>query len=261
MRLDGNVAVVTGGNGGIGEAIALKCAEEGASVVIVGRNEEKNARVLAKLEALEAQGTRHTALRADLTAETEVEALMGRIYEAYGRIDTLVNNAGIFGNTTEVPQFTKPFDEILEAEWDTIMTTNVKAPFFCCKHVARYMKEQRAGSIINVSSSTAWMGAPMFLHYGTAKGALIAMTKGLAVSLAPYNIRVNTICPGQVFTDSSLSFGFSAEATGDRIKDRQLLQTVTQPEDMAGIAVYLASEESRIVTGQAFGINGGSFLH
>jgi len=258
MRLEGNVTIVTGGNGGIGEAIALKCAEEGAQVIIVGRNKEKNAKVLAKLQAL---GPNNMACTADLLNEAEVEALMETIHGKYGRIDTLVNNAGIFGNTKDVPQFIKPFDAITESEWDVIMAANVKAPFFCCKQVAKYMREQKSGSIVNVSSTVAWLGAPMFLHYGASKGALVSMTKGLAISLAPFNVRVNTVCPGQVFTDSSLSFNRNVESTENQILGKQLLQIVTQPEDIAGIVAYLASDESRLVTGQAFGINGGAFMH
>jgi NAD(P)-dependent dehydrogenase (short-subunit alcohol dehydrogenase family) len=258
MRLKGNVAIVTGGNGGIGEGIALGLASEGAKVAIVGRNETKNEKVLAKIHGLGAEGI---ALKVDLTKEDEVAELFKTVHDRYGRIDTLVNNAGVFGNTKDIPQFTKPFDEISEYEWDTIMAVNVKGVFFCCKHVAPYLREQRSGSIINISSTTAWLGTPMFLHYGTSKGALVSMTKGLAISLAPYNIRVNTVCPGQVFTDSSLSFGHDAQGVETQIMGKQLLQIVTQPEDMAHIVVYLASDESRIVTGQAFGINGGGFLH
>ena len=258
MRLEGNVAIITGGNGGIGEAIALKCAEEGARVIIVGRNEEKNARVLAKLEAL---GPENMALKVDLAVEAEVEALMKRVYDTYGRIDTLVNNAGLFGNTKEIPQFLKPFDEITESEWDIIMSTNVKTPFFCSKHVAKYMREQQSGSIINIASIVAWVGAPMFLHYGASKGALVSMGKGLAISLAPFNIRVNTVCPGHLFTDSSLSLTHDVETTENQVLAKQLLKIVNRPEDISGIVIYLASGESRLVTGQSFGINGGAFLH
>jgi NAD(P)-dependent dehydrogenase (short-subunit alcohol dehydrogenase family) len=123
------------------------------------------------------------------------------------------------------------------------------------------MKNQKSGSIINVSSTTAWLGAPMFLHYGASKGAVITMTKGLAISLAPFNVRVNTLCPGQVMTDSSLSMRKSKEEAEVVILGKQLLQTTTQPEDMTGAVVFLASNEGRMVTGQALGVNGGGFLH
>jgi NAD(P)-dependent dehydrogenase (short-subunit alcohol dehydrogenase family) len=258
MRLLGNVVIVTGGNGGIGEGIALGCAREGAKVAIVGRNETKNKNVLGEIEALGAEGL---AIQADLTKEIEVETLMRRVYEHWGRVDTLVNNAGIFGNTKDIPQFVKPFEELSEYEWDTVMATNVKGPFFCCKHVAQYMKAQKSGSIINVSSSTAWIAPPLFTHYVTSKGALLSMTKSLANALAPYNVRVNALCPGQVFTDSSLTMRNGADDVEAQITGKQLLKIVTQPEDMAGIVIYLASEESRVVTGQSFGINGGGFLH
>ena len=257
MRMKGNVTIVTGGNGGIGEAIVLKCGAEGAKVVIVGRNPQKNENVYKKLID---QGSEGMVIAADLTKEDECKAVMETVAEKYGRIDTLVNNAGIFGNTKDVPQFVKPFDQITEAEWDAIMNINVKGMFFCCKHVASYMKEQKSGCIVNISSTTAWLGAPMFLHYGTSKGAILTMTKGLAVSLAPFNVRVNTVCPGQVMTDSSMSMKSRREEVEEGIVGKQLLQVVTQPEDMAGIIVYLASEEGRIVTGQAIGVNGGGFL-
>lgn len=258
MRLNGNTVIVTGGNGGIGEGIAVKCAEEGANVVIVGRNAQKNDRVLARLQEFSGEST---AIQADLNKEDEIKALMDTVVEKYGRIDTLVNNAGIFGNTKEIPQFNKPFEQITVEEWDTIMNVNVRAVFLCCKHAAPVMKAQKKGSIVNVSSTTAWLGAPMFLHYGTSKGALLTMTKGLAISLAPFNVRVNALCPGQVMTDSSASMRANREEVGEQIKGKQLLQIVTQPEDMAGIVIYLASDESRVVTGQAFGVNGGGFLH
>jgi NAD(P)-dependent dehydrogenase (short-subunit alcohol dehydrogenase family) len=257
-RLEGNVTIVTGGNGGIGEAIALKCAAEGAKVVVVGRNATKNANVLKKLEAI---GVDNIVLEVDLRNEDEIKKLMDMAHKKYGRIDTLVNNAGIFGNTKDVPQFAKPFEQITGEEWDIIMSVNVRSLFFCCKHAAPIMKNQKSGSIINVSSTTAWLGAPMFLHYGASKGAVITMTKGLAISLAPFNIRVNTLCPGQVMTGSSLSMKKSEEDVEAGILGKQLLQTVTQPEDMAGAVVFLASDEGRMVTGQALGVNGGGFLH
>ena len=259
MRLSGNVVIITGGNGGIGEGIAIMCAEEGANVVIIGRNKEKNERVLSRLNII--GGGKPMAIQADLNNEEEIKGFISTVADEYGRIDTLVNNAGIFGNTKEIPQFAKPFEQITVEEWDMIMAMNVRAAFLCCKHVAPVMKAQKKGSIINVSSTTAWLGAPMFLHYGASKGALLTMTKGLAISLAPFNVRVNSLCPGQVMTDSSLSMKATREEVADQIKNKQLLQIATTPEDMGGIVVYLASDESRIVTGQAFGVNGGGFLH
>ena len=259
MRMKGNVTIVTGGNGGIGEAIAVKCAQEGAIVVVADLNAEKSERVQARIKEAGSEGM---AVQADLTNEDEVKALMEKVQGAYGRIDTLVNNAGLFGNTKAIPQFAKPFDQITVEEWDTMMRVNVRGPFLCCKHVASVMKAQKSGSIINISSTTAWLGAPIFLHYGASKGALLTMTKGLAVSLAPFNVRVNALCPGQVMTDSSMTMtNKNREAAEEFIMGKQLLQTVTRPEDMAGIVIYLASDEGRMVTGQAIGVNGGGFLH
>ena len=259
MRLKGNTMIITGGNGGIGEAMALTCAGEGANVVIVGRNRDKNERVCEKLKGI--PGGEPMSIQANLKDEGEIKSMVSAVAQKYGRIDTLVNNAGIFGNTADVPNFMKPFDEITVEEWDTVMATNVRAAFLCCKHAAPVMRAQNKGSIINVASTTAWLGAPMFLHYGASKGALLTMTKGLAISLAPYNVRVNTLCPGQVMTDSCLSVSSSREEVAKSILGKQLLRIVTEPEDIAGIIVYLASDESRVVTGQAFGVNGGGFLH
>ena len=259
MRLKDNTVIITGGNGGIGEGIAVMCAEEGANVVIIGRNKEKNDNVLNRLKSID--GGEPMAIQADLGNESEIKGFVDTVLEKYGQIDTLVNNAGIFGNTQDIKQFAKPFEEISVEEWDTIMATNVRAVFLCCKHVAPAMKSRKKGSIVNVSSTTAWLGAPMFLHYGASKGALLTMTKGLAISLAPFNIRVNTLCPGQVMTDSSMSMRSNREEVEAGIMGKQLLQIVTEPRDMAGIVVYLASDESRIVTGQAIGVNGGGFMH
>ena len=258
MRLEGNTVIVTGGNGGIGEAIAVRCAEEGANVAIVGRNANKNEKVLAKLRDYPGDSI---AIQADLNNEDEIKGFMETVAKKYGRIDTLVNNAGIFGNNSDIPHFAKPFEEITVEEWDLVMRVNVRAVFLCCKHVSAVMKAQKKGSIINVSSTTAWLGAAPFLHYGASKGALLTMGKGLAISMAPFNVRVNTLCPGQVMTDSSISMNPVRKEVEAQIMGKQLLQIVTQPEDMAGIVIYLASDDSRMVTGQAFGVNGGAFMH
>lgn len=257
MDLKGKVVLITGGNGGIGEAMALRCAEEGASVAIAGRSEEKNARVLARIRD---KGLEAMAIRADVTDEAEVKAMMDAVVGKYGRIDALVNNAGLFGNTGAVPEFIKPFDEITIEEWNTVMDINVLGVFLCCKHVSPIMKAQKSGSIVNVSSTTAWTGASRFLHYGASKGALLTMTMGMATALAPYNVRVNTLCPGKVMTDASLTM-HDRETVEEGILAMQPLKIVTQPEDMAGIIVYLASDDSRIVTGQSFGVNGGTYMH
>jgi len=258
MRLQGNVVIITGGNGGIGEGIAVKCAEEGANVVIVDKDMSKSDAVQARLRAFSGEPM---AIQADLCNEDEIKGFVDQVVKKFGRIDTLVNNAGIFGNTKDIPKFAKPFEDITVDEWDIMMKINVRAVFLCCKHVAPVMKAQKKGSIINVSSSTAWKGAPMFLHYGASKGAVMTMTKGLAISLAPFNVRVNTLCPGQVLTESSRSMKNNFAEVEAQMLNKQLLQTPTRPEDMGGLAVYLASDESRMMTGQAIAVNGGEFLH
>jgi len=259
MRLEGKIAIVTGSSGGLGEAIALNFAREGATVVAVARREDRIIDLVSRIEALGGKGL---AYKADLLNEAEVEALMKTVHEKYGRIDALVNCAAVATNTKEIPQFIKPFEEITESEWDFLMASNIKTVFFCCKHVSPYMKEQEAGSIINISSTTAWIGAPLFLHYTTSRGAILSLTKGLANIFAPFKVRVNTVCPGQVLTESTISYNNgNKEATEKQILGKQPLQIVTQAEDISGIVVYLASDESRVTTGQAIGVNGGGFFH
>ena len=258
MRMKGNVTIVTGGNGGLGEAIAVKCAQEGAIVVIADLSDERSEKVQARLKEAGAQSM---FIKADLTNEDEVKAVMEKVKSSYGRIDTLVNNAGLFGNTKAIPQFIKPFDQITVEEWDTMMRVNVRGPFLCCKHVSPIMKAQKSGVIINISSTTAWHGVPGFLHYSTSKGAILTMTKGLAKGLGPFQVRVNAICPGAVLTNSNISLAKNKEEVEANIAEKQLLHLVTKPEDIAGIIIYLASDEGRLVTGQAIGVNGGEYLH
>uniref|UniRef100_UPI002DD664FC SDR family NAD(P)-dependent oxidoreductase n=1 Tax=Pseudorhodoferax sp. TaxID=1993553 RepID=UPI002DD664FC len=176
--------------------------------------------------------------------------------EAFGRIDVLVNNAGLFANLAM-----RPFEQIEAAEWDRVMAVNVRGPFECAKAVLPQMRAQGYGKIVNIASATVFKGSPMLLHYVTSKGAVVAMTRSLARELGDAGIRVNTLAPGLTASENTLANPAWQGAVGaDNIASRAIKREVT-PEDLCGTLVYLASAESDFVTGQVIVVDGGSVMH
>jgi len=249
-RVKGKVAIVTGGAMGIGAAAAQRLAGEGASVVITDINPAGEA-VAAQIRGA---GGRCHWWRMDTSREAEVETVFDEIGAALGRIDILVNNAGIAGAN-------KPTDQISEAEWDAVMNVNAKGVFLCTKHVIRHMRKAGGGSIINLSSIYGLIGAPDVPPYHASKGAVRLMTKTDALLYAADRIRVNSIHPGYIWTPmvqgvaeaSHTDFETFKAATGAL----HPLGHMGEPDDIAWAVVYLASDESKFVTGAELVIDGG----
>jgi 3-oxoacyl-[acyl-carrier protein] reductase len=247
--LAGRVVIVTGGARGIGKAIALRCAAEGASVVIADIEGELGAQTAAQIEAL---GGQALAVRTDVSAAESVGAMVAAALDRFGRIDVLVNNAAI------VDLARQPSDLISEQEWDRVMQVNVKGPWLCIRAVLPAMREQRGGKIVNLSSDLILSGVPGLLHYVASKGALTAMTRSLARELGPDGICVNAVAPGLTTTDAAMTHG--QEAAERSIRTRAIPRAQT-PDDITGTVVFLASEASAFMTGQLLVVNGGSVLH
>jgi len=244
--LTSRIALVTGGNGGIGLGMAEGLAKAGARVVIAARNPQKSA---AAVEALKALGSDSFAIAADVADEASVQALFDQIAERCGRLDILVNNAG----TT----VRKPVDQLALAEWHTVMDTNLTSAFLCCRAAHPHLKAAGGGKIINIGSMMSIFGAPYAPAYGASKGGIVQLSRALAASWAPDNIQVNAVLPGWIRTE--LTDGARAQVQGleERVNARTPAGRWGRPEDLAGIAVFLASAASGFVTGTAIPVDGG----
>jgi 2-deoxy-D-gluconate 3-dehydrogenase len=243
--LTGRVAVVTGGNGGIGRGIALGLAEAGAAVAVFGRNEEKNQRVLSELKAI---GVSSIALRVDVTNRAALEPAFNKVESELGGIGILVNNAGNASLSGGVLQ-EKPED------WDSVIETQLNAVFLLSKLAARSMLSRKFGKIINIASMYSFFGSGFAPSYSAAKGAIVQLTKSMAIELAPHNIQVNAIAPGWIETD--LTASVRSMPLNDEILARTPAGRWGQPEELAGTAVYLASPASDFVTGTTICADGG----
>lgn len=243
--LTGRVAIITGGNGGIGRGIALGLAAAGASIAIFGRNIDKNQRVLAELEAI---GVRSLALQVDVTDRSRLEAALDEVEDALGSIDILVNNAGIVSSSGGV-LMENPDD------WDNVIDTQLSAVFLLSRFAARSMAQRNSGKIINIGSMYSFFGSRTAPSYSAAKGAIIQLTRSMAIELAPYNIQVNAIAPGWIETD--MTAPLLSMPLNDEILARTPAGRWGQPEDIAGTAVFLASHASDFVTGTTICVDGG----
>jgi 2-deoxy-D-gluconate 3-dehydrogenase len=243
--LTGRVAVVTGGNGGIGRGIALGLAGAGASVAILGRNEEKNRQVLAELKSL---GVASLAVKVDLTDRAALEPALKKVESELGGVSILVNNAGNVSLSGGV------LHETAEA-WDNVMETQLNAVFLLSKLAAQSMSSGRGGKIINIGSMYSYFGSGLIPSYSAAKGAIVQLTKSMAIELAPYNIQVNAIAPGWIETD--MTAPVKTMPLNDEILARTPAGRWGQSEEIAGTAVYLASRASDFVTGETIRVDGG----
>jgi NAD(P)-dependent dehydrogenase (short-subunit alcohol dehydrogenase family) len=246
FSLAGKVAFVTGAGRGLGQAGVLALARAGADVVAVSRTKSQLDETAAQVEAL---GRRALVATADTRSGAEVEAAVRAAVGAFGRIDILFNNAG-----TNVR---KPVVEMSDEEWQTIIETNVKGVFVVARAVGRQMIAQRAGCIINMSSASAVVPERDKVVYASSKGAVMQFTKGLAMELAPFGIRVNAIAPGYMMTPLVKGYVESDAERRQRILSRIPLGRVGQPEEIGGALVFLASEASRYITGATIAIDGG----
>lgn len=244
--LTGKVALVTGGNGGIGLGMAKGLAQAGARVVVAARNAEKSA---AAVDALKALGSDAFALAVDVTSEDSVQALFDAAAERCGRLDILVNNAG---STVR-----KPVDQLSLAEWHQVMDTNLTSAFLCSRAAHPLMKAAGGGKVINIGSMMSIFGAPYAPAYGASKGGIVQLTKATAASWAADGIQVNAILPGWIQT--ALTDGAREQVAGlnERVIARAPAGRWGQPDDLAGTAVFLASAASDFVTGTAIPVDGG----
>jgi 2-deoxy-D-gluconate 3-dehydrogenase len=241
--LTGRVAIVTGGNGGIGLGMATALHGAGAAVVIAGRNKEKSAKAVAAL------GERARAIEVDVADEASVQALVARSVDAFGRIDILVNNAGIAIRK-------QPEDYSLD-EWRQVIDTNLTSAFLCSKAVYPHMQKAGGGKIINIGSILSIFGIPVAVPYGASKGGIVQMARSFAAAWAKDNIQVNTILPGWITTDLTVTAKVQIEGLNERVLARTPAKRWGTPEDFAGITVFLASDASNFVTGTAIPVDGG----
>jgi NAD(P)-dependent dehydrogenase (short-subunit alcohol dehydrogenase family) len=248
MRLRGMVALVTGAQQGIGRGVALAFAREGADVALNYLDDRAAAETV--MREVRAAGRRAALVQADVARPAEVRTMVGRVLGELGGIDVLVNNAGVYPRV--------PFLEMREADWDLVLDVNLKGGFFCAQAAAQAMIDGgRRGSIINLASQ-AIRGAVRGVHYSASKGGVVAMTRAMALELAPYGIRVNAIAPG--LTDTAQPRYGNSEEELAAMASAVPLGRMAQPDDIAVVAVFLASGDARHVTGQTVHVNGGSYM-
>ncbi len=246
MRLAGRVAIVTGGAQGIGRAIAQRLHEEGASVVIADLQGHEEA--AAELDGL--------GVRVDVSHEADVAALAAAVLERYGRIDALVNNAGIFSSL--VP---KPFEEIDVAEWRRVYEVNVLGMFLTTRAVVPAMRAAGSGRIVNIASGTPYKGVPFLLHYVTSKGAVVAMTRALAKEVGTDGILVNTVSPGFTMSDGVLANPVQVEKLQQVSLQGRVIQRDQFPGDIVGAVAFFCSPDADFITGQSLVVDGGAYFN
>jgi NAD(P)-dependent dehydrogenase (short-subunit alcohol dehydrogenase family) len=247
MKLAGKVAIVTGGAQGIGRAIADGLAREGARVAIADLQRAEEA-------ASELDGG--VGLAVDVSSEADTARMAEETLARCGRIDVLVNNAGLYASLAM-----RPFDEIPLEEWRRVMDVNVASMFLTCKAVVPAMREQGGGRIVNISSGTPFRGVPFLLHYVTSKGAIVAFTRALAKELGKDNVLVNCVAPGFTMSEGVKQNPEVVEKLRDVSIAARTLQRDQVPEDVVGAVVYLAGPDSSFVTGQTMVIDGGQYFH
>lgn len=244
--LKGKVAIVTGGNGGIGLGMARGLASAGARVVVAARNPEKSRAAVAELERL---GAEAVAIQVDVTDEAAVNAMVRTTRDRWGRIDVLVNNAGI--------NIRKPAHELNLEEWHRVLDTNLTSAFLCARAVYPAMKAGGGGKIINIGSMMSIFGASFVPAYGASKGGIVQLTKALACAWARDNIQVNAVLPGWIDTDLTRRARQEIPGLNETVLRRTPAGRWGTIDDLAGIAVFLASSASDFITGAAIPVDGG----
>lgn len=249
MRLQDKVALVTGAGAGIGKAIGETFAKEGAKVVV---NDLNSATAQAVADGINQGGGTAAFVQADVSKETDAGKIVQFTVETYGRLDVLVNNAGI--------ELIKPTHELTEQDWDAVMNVNLKGCFLVSKHGVIQMLAQGGGNIINMASAAGLIGFPLLASYCATKGGVVQLTKTMALEYRPANIRVNAICPALIETDLGDRFVESYKAAG--IPAEELLMSMQgrmgTVQDVAGAALFLASDDSSFVNGVTLPVDGGA---
>ena len=251
-RVKGKVAIVTGAASGIGEATARVLAREGAQVGVVDIDDENGDRVVKEINSVGGEAVFH---HMDVTEEKEIESVFAEIYEKFGKLNILVNNAGAAGHGG-------PSHLLANEVWDRMMNTNLKGPFWCVKHAVPYILKSGGGSVVNVSSIMGMLGGSGV--YGTSKGALRQLTKCDAITYARDNIRFNSVHPGFILTPLTIKLGElqpeGAEKSMEKLSQGIPVQRLGLPEEIANGILFLASDESSYVTGTELIIDGGVFI-
>jgi 2-dehydro-3-deoxy-D-gluconate 5-dehydrogenase len=244
--LSGKVAIVTGGNGGIGLGMARGLAGAGCAVAIVGRNQAKSDAAIAELGE---SGAKAISVSADVTDEAAVAAMAERVQREFGRVDILVNNAGI--NIRKAPQ------ALSLAEWESVVTTNLTSAFLCSRAVHPAMKAAGGGKIINIGSMMSIFGTSFAPAYAASKGGIVQFTRSCAVAWAIDNIQVNAVLPGWIDTELTRRAREQVDGLHEKVLARTPAARWGEPADFAGIAVFLASGASDFMTGTAIAVDGG----
>jgi len=238
VKLDGKIAIVTGGAQGIGAAIADGLVEAGATVVIADLNPPSDG------------------IAADVSSEADVQRMADEVVVRHGGIDILVNNAGLYASLQM-----RPFTEIPLEEWRTVMDVNVASMFLTCRAVVPRMRERGGGKIVNISSGTPFRGVPFLLHYVTSKGAIVALTRSLARELGKDGIHVNCVAPGFTMSEGVRQHPEVIDALRDVSISARTIQRDQVPEDVVGAVVFLCTPAADFVTGQTMVIDGGQYFH
>src|SRR5712691_7009919 len=258
MELEGRVAIVTGAGRGIGRATALELARLGADVVVAELDKAGDERTAAEVKGL---GRRALALPTDVTRRADLQTMADRTLAELGRIDVLVNNAGIY-------RAAAPLD-VTEEHWDAVMSVNARAVFFACQAVLPAMVKQKRGAIVSLASLAGKVGSRNNLPYNASKAAVISITKSLALAHAKDGIRVNCVCPGFVETDmwalvareQGALMGMTPEEFTRQRSAQVPLGRMERPEDVAGVIAFLAGSRAGYMTGQAISVDGGLVMH
>jgi len=244
--LSGRVAIVTGGNGGIGLGMARGLAAAGAAVVVAARNREKSEAAVAELAGT---GVRSAFIPLDVADPASCRAMVSETVERFGRLDILVNNAGM--------SIRKPPEDLAVEEWHRVLDTNLTGTLVCCQAAYPPMKAQGGGKIVNIGSMFALFGAAYAAAYSASKGAVVQLTKSLATAWAKDDIQVNAVLPGWIDTELTRDARQQVPGLNERILRRTPAGRWGTPEDLAGIAVFLAAPASDFVTGAAIAVDGG----
>lgn len=244
--LSGRVALITGGNGGIGLGMALGLAQAGADIVIAARDQEKMTNAKAMIEET---GVQVLTASVDVADRSSIDKMVAASVERFGRLDVLVANAGI--NIRKMPQDFSP------EEWQKILDVNLNGPFHCAQAVYPQMKKQGGGKVITIGSMASIFGLPFASAYASTKGGIVQMTRVLATAWAKDNIQANAILPGWIDTEMTRRARADVDGLHDRVEKRTPAGRWGEPEDFAGIAVFLASPASDFVTGTAIPVDGG----
>ena len=244
--LSGRVAVVTGGNGGIGLAMAQGMAEAGAAIMVAGRDRKKSA---AAVDALKSLGAEADQAELDVADEKACKALMQTAAKRFGRLDILVNNAGM--------SIRKRPEQYVLSEWMTILQTNLTSAFMCCQAAYPHMRTAGGGKIINIGSMYSLFGAPLGTPYAASKGGIVQLTRSLAAAWAKENIQVNAVLPGWIDTALTRQARIDMPDLDDRVHARTPMGRWGEPGDHKGVAVFLASAASNFVSGASIPVDGG----